>query len=135
MGEDTQASQGEYTIKKKVDETWKNAVELEKVKVDQASPKSKSPTETPPAATETPETEFTYFISSLGMQALAAMGEIPDPMSGQGRQDLRQAKYLLDTLQLLHTKTQGNLTPEEAAVFEDLLYQLRLKFVQKSQAL
>ncbi len=77
--------------------------------------------------------EFPFFISSLGMQALLFLGELPDPQTGDKKPDLPQAKYLIDTLDMLSGKTKGNLSKEEEKMLEDLLYELRLKFVEKSQ--
>lgn len=134
-----------FTVKKKVDETWKKSVEKEKA---EASPASRPP-QPPPAhepaggAAEEREPEpapdpgkpdFLYFLSGLGMQTLAALGEIPDDSGVALPPDLGQAKYLIDVLEMLAAKTKGNLSSQEKASFEQLLYQLRVKFVQKSRA-
>ena len=48
-------------------------------------------------------------------------------------QNLPQARYLIDVIQLLSDKTRGNLSPEEEKVLKNLLYELRVQFVKKSQ--
>jgi hypothetical protein len=105
-----------------VDESWKEAVQKER---------SGAPAETPPEAA--PETDFLGFVSTLAMQVLMALGEIPHPGTGETRQDLPQARYLIDILQILSDKTRGNLTPAEASEMKNLLYELQVKFVKKSQ--
>lgn len=54
--------------------------------------------------------------------------ELPD---GQSVRDLGAAKLHLDLLDVLRRKTAGNLTEEEAKVLEDILYRLRMIYVEK----
>ena len=109
---------------KKVDESWKDSVRKEKetaaVKPAEPAPES--------------ESDFLAFLSTLAMQALMALGEAPNPVTGEAQADPAQAQYLIDVLQMLSDKTRWNLSPEETAELKTILYQLRLKFVQKSQA-
>ena len=107
---------------KKVDESWKHSVEKEK--------HTPSPAEEPALPAEA---DFMGFISTLAMQALMAIGEIPHPQTGQPQPDLFQARYLIDVIQLLSEKTKGNLSAEETGELKTLLYELRVKFVKKSQ--
>ena len=108
---------------KKVGESWKHSVEKEK-----AAP---APAAEPAAPAS--ETDFMGFISTLAMQAMIALGEIAHPQTGQPEPDLTQARYLIDIIQLLAEKTKGNLSKEEAQELKTLLYELRVKFVKKSQ--
>ena len=80
-----------------------------------------------------PEADFAFFISSLGMQAMMALGEIPNPSTGQKETDVRQAQYLIDILHMLSAKSKGNLNEFEAGTLQNLLYELQLKFVDKSR--
>lgn len=114
----------EFSIKKKVDESWKDSVNKEKGGSASAAP--------PPPP---PSSNFSLFISSLGMQVLMALGEAVDPEAPQTPADLGQAKYLIDILQMISGKTKGNLSAEENEILENLLYELRVKFVEKSKAL
>ncbi len=81
-----------------------------------------------------PEINFSTFIFSLSSSALAHLGEIPDPVSGQKKVDLTLAKQTIDVLGMLEEKTKGNLTPEEESLLKSVLYDLRLKFVKKKEA-
>ncbi len=65
----------------------------------------------------------------LASSAAMALGEVPDPMTGQVHRDLAQAAELIDLLALLREKTEGNLTPEEAQILEELVYDLQLRYV------
>ena len=106
-----------------MDESWKHSVEKEKN--TGAVPQEPEPSNT--------EADFPGFVSTLAMQTLVALGEIPHPQTGQPHPDLPQARYLIDVIQLLSDKTKGNLSVEEAAELKTLLYELRVKFVKKSQ--
>lgn len=130
---------------KKVDESWKEEVEKEKrvaaasapPKQDapgsaaQAKPQPKSKPSSPRAAGEP---NFITLISSLAMQAYAGLGEAEDPIRGRSPINLAQAKYMIDILGILEEKSQGNLTEEEAEALTTLLYELRMKFMEKTQA-
>jgi len=123
-----------FTVKKKVDESWKNSVEKEKSVLSPASDASQAqPQEAPPREALKSDPNFLYFVSGLGMQALAALGEIPDESGIAMAPDLDQAKHLIDILDMLARKTKGNQSAEEENAFRELLRELRLKFVQKSR--
>lgn len=72
---------------------------------------------------------FSSFVFSLGTSALILMGEQLDPQQGRLPVNLSQAKEIIDILSMLEGKTKGNLTSEEQAVLEDMLYALRMKYV------
>lgn len=76
---------------------------------------------------------FTAFVLSLASSAAMHFGDIPDP-SGQKRAapNLEGASQMIDILTLLDVKTKGNLTVEERQVLEQVLYELRMRFVQAS---
>jgi hypothetical protein len=77
---------------------------------------------------------FTQFILSLGTTAAVHFGDLADPATGEtGDPDLIAASQMIDLLALLQDKTQGNLDPAEAKLLDDLLYDLRLRFVQAQQ--
>jgi len=54
---------------------------------------------------------------------------LPD---GEDATNLEMAHFYIDLLAVLRQKTAGNLTAQEAAFLEDLLYRLRVRYVQKS---
>ncbi len=77
----------------------------------------------------TPPLTFASFVFSLGTSALMLMGEQLDPQQGRLPVNLPQAKEIIDILSMLEAKTQGNLIAEEQAVLKDMLYALRMKYV------
>jgi len=80
-----------------------------------------------------PEVTFSAFIMSLNTSALYHLGEIADPATGKKERDLTLAKHAIDTLKLLQEKTLGNLTAEEKGLLEDILFDLKLRFVKVKQ--
>ena len=107
---------------KRVDESWKEAVQKEK-----AVPAAEA------GAPGPPEADFLGFVSTLAMQALIALGEVAHPESQEKHEDLPQAHYLIDVIQLLSDKTKGNLLPQETDALKNLLYELKIKYVKKNR--
>ncbi len=77
-----------------------------------------------------PEVSFTTFVVGLSTQALVALGEIPDPVSGQHAKDLEAAQQLIDIIGMLREKTRGNLDNDENSLVEAILFDLRMKYVE-----
>ena len=78
-----------------------------------------------------PELSFTAFVLSLASTAAIHFGDLPDPISGKPLEpNLDGAAQLIEILSLLDQKTRGNLTTEERQVLEQVLYELRLRFVE-----
>ena len=80
-----------------------------------------------------PEVTFTTFVMSMNTSALYHLGEIDDPASGKTTVDLVLAKHAIDTLKLLQEKTKGNLTEKENSLLDNVLCDLRLRYVKASQ--
>ena len=68
-------------------------------------------------------------LTSLATEAMMSMGQMPIPGIEQPEVNLPQAQYVIDILNILKKKTEGNLSTEETALLEDLLHQLRLMYV------
>lgn len=83
---------------------------------------------------ENDPSSFVNFIMSLASQAAAALGAMPHPVSGQRSLDLDLAKHWIDTMAMLKEKTKGNLHPQEMQLMNGLLSDLRMQFIQLSQA-
>lgn len=120
--------------KKKVDEAWKAKVKEEKnrEKVADVQTEAKEASEEKQAGPgqPLPEPDFSTFISGLGMQALLFLGELSDPKEkDKVKPDYQQARYTIDLIDMLGKKTGGNLTPEEASLIENLLYDLRIRYL------
>jgi len=109
-----------------------------------AAPMPPSGTEPSAAATATAQAapreippfdiNFSTFIISLSTQALAHLGEIPHPIDDQIAVDLGAAKQLIDILGILRDKTKGNLDTSESGLLDSVLYDLRLKYVERARA-
>ncbi len=77
-----------------------------------------------------PPVDFRLFLEGFVGQALVAMGKIPHPVTGKTETDLAWARYFIDLLGLLETKTKGNLDEAETRVLEQQLATLRLTFLE-----
>src|SRR3989304_2599023 len=76
------------------------------------------------------EINFAAFIFSLGRSAFIHLGEEPDPVSGEKKVSLQLAKGTIDIISMLEEKTKGNLTQEEGQLIKNLLYALRMRYVE-----
>jgi hypothetical protein len=71
-----------------------------------------------------PKIDFTTFVLSISSAAYMGLG-------AQGEKvDAELAKQNIDLLELLAEKTSGNLTPDEHKLLQELLYELRMKFIE-----
>ncbi len=78
--------------------------------------------------------DFAGFVLSLATTAAVQFGDIPDPNTGQRAEpNLLAAGQMIEILTMLQAKTKGNLLPPEAQLIEDLLYELRMRFVQAQE--
>jgi hypothetical protein len=78
-----------------------------------------------------PEVNFTSLVFSLSSSALFHLGEIPDPQTGEKKKDLPLAKHAVDTIAMLKEKTVGNLSEEEQKFVENVLTDLRWRYVKE----
>jgi hypothetical protein len=82
-----------------------------------------------PQPPEIPDVDFGMFVMSLASSVLVHLGEIEHPDSRERTANLPLAKQTVDILGMLREKTRGNLTQEEAQLLDNLLYDLRMKYV------
>lgn len=80
------------------------------------------------------EMTFERFLASLYMTAMLQLGLMHE-QGGQPRIDLIGARQTVDTLVLISEKTKGNLTPTEANFLQNALYELRMAYVEVTNAL
>jgi hypothetical protein len=81
-----------------------------------------------------PDLTFSGFVLSLGTTAAVHFGDIVDPVtSRQGEPNLPAAARIIELLTMLQQKTKGNLIEQEERLLDDLLYELRLRYVQARQ--
>jgi hypothetical protein len=78
------------------------------------------------------EVSFITHVLTFAASASMFMGDVPNPVTEKKEQDLAGARHSIDTLAMLKEKTQGNLDPQETAALDDLLYSLRMRFVEVS---
>ena len=84
---------------------------------------------------ETPQTgelkmDFSNFVLSLNASAIMHLGDIPDPNTKERSINLPAARHTVDILEILQDKTKGNLSDEEQKLIDDVLYGLRIRYVQ-----
>lgn len=80
------------------------------------------------------EITFERFLASLYMTAMMQVGLMRQP-DEQPRVDLIGARQTIDTLSLIAEKTKGNLTPAEETFLQNSLYELRMAYVEVTNAL
>jgi hypothetical protein len=80
------------------------------------------------------EITFEKFVASLYMTALVQLGLVHE-QGGQPAADLIGARQTIDTLSLIADKTRGNLTPQEDHMLSNCLYELRMAYIEVTNAL
>jgi len=81
---------------------------------------------------ELPEPSFLEIVQYLALQAMQFMGDMPIGADGERRVLPDQAKHFIDLLEILHHRTEGNLSDAEAQILEQLLADLQVRFLQLS---
>ena len=107
--------------KKKVDQTWKEQINKEKQTAKDRSGSYQEPS-------------FTVFLSSLGMQAMIAIGKMENPLTNKIDKNINQARFLIDTLEIIKEKTKNNLNPQETSLLDDYLFNLRMMYVEEAKS-
>lgn len=79
---------------------------------------------------EQEEVSFTSLVLMLAAGAMQNMGLIPNPIDQKVEKNLELAKQMIDLLDILRQKTKGNLEPAESKLLEELIADLKLKFVK-----
>ena len=79
-----------------------------------------------------PPPSFEVIISTFAAQAAVALGQVPNPVTDKTETDMEQAKFAIDLLQVLEEKSKGNRSDEEESLINDVLYRLRMVFVDKA---
>ncbi len=134
-----------------IDEDWKERVQAEKEAAKQGSDASvagesdatdkqsnDAPAQEPQqgpsdADIPLPPPSLEMLATTLATQAMISMGMLPHPTTGEQNVHLDQAKHLIDMIEMLQEKTQGNRTAEETVAINNMLHQLRMGFVAMQQ--
>lgn len=108
-------------LEKNIDESWKESVRKEK---ETGVPKEEGQ--------EPVEVSFGLFITGLMMEALISLGDLENPVTHKKEINIQHARLLIDTLDMLQKKTSGNLEKDEAEALNSMLYDLRMRFLSKT---
>ena len=73
----------------------------------------------------TADARFNEFVILQAQNAGLFLGKIPNPATGATQVNLRAAKSVIDSLEMLASKTQGNLTDSETKLLDTALQNLR----------
>ena len=84
---------------------------------------------------ERPQVSFIAFVLSLASNAAVHFGDLPDPLTNETRPpDLEAAAQLIDLLAMLEQKTRGNLSAEERQLLDQVIFELRMRYVDAKKA-
>lgn len=100
----------------------------------QAEASTEKPAEEQPKPGEPkpPEVGFLDLVHMLATNALMQLGDVADPVSGERSENLPGVQVMVAFLAMLQEKTKGNLEGDEAKVLEEVLYDLRMRFMTKA---
>lgn len=103
-----------------VDDDWKAEAKQEKERLAQ------EPTKEEPL----PHPSFAELINMIAMQAVVGLGGVSGPGGERIPPSLEIAKHYIDMLQILEDKTKNNLTDQENKLLDQVLYEMRMRYVQ-----
>jgi len=105
-----------------VDEDWKAEAKREKERLAEETAQREP----------LPNPTFAELLNLVTMQALVGLGLVGGPGGERIPPNLEVAKHFIDMLQVLEDKTRNNLTPEEKTLLDQVLYEMRMRYVQVS---
>lgn len=118
----------------RADEDWKKSVAEEKARLREEEVERKrqaGPEPTGPLSF--PEPSMQVFLAGLYTQTLIALGAVENPITGNKQENTAEAAYLIDTIAMLQEKTKGNLTKEEDSYVQNILTDLRMRYVSTAE--
>ncbi len=139
MSKEEQDKQG-FTVRdrRRFSESGEARPDSDQGAAEDAAPSGRGPTAAQDAPQSVPRSaptamdlNFSTFVISLSTQALAHLGDIPNSVDKQNAIDLPAAKQLIDILGVLKDKTKGNLEKAETELLDGLLYDLRIRYVER----
>jgi len=125
-----------YTIKDSRGEDKEASTKKEAEKIIEPKPTDNSGTsQTQETSDEKslPKIDFPTLIMSLASASIISMGKVPDPQTGKTVKNLRLAQQNIDIISMLEEKTRGNLTDQEQDLIKNVLYELKLGFVDATK--
>lgn len=93
----------------------------------------------PPENPELPEeninpVSFAAFVMSMATTAAVHFGDLADPSTGASYKNIQAAGQMIDLLAMLQEKTKGNLEADEQELLEQVLYELRLRYIEETRS-
>lgn len=77
------------------------------------------------------EANFSTLVMSISSAAVMAMGEAPNPQTGKTEVNMEMAKFNIDLLRVLQTKTNNNLSNDEKQLIDRLINDLQFRYINK----
>lgn len=127
-GGDKRSAEATASADESVPEPAKTADSSSK-STDSSSPQGAG-SSTPPRSIPRPPVDFSTLLLSFASTAMIQLGAAPHPETGEQVASPELAKETIDLLGLLREKTQGNLSDDETRLFEALLHDLRMKYLE-----
>ncbi len=112
-------------------DTGPDSAGAEEARAGERPPEAGAPGQGEPPAPQS--LDFISFAGSLGATALMYLGEMVSPEQPPGPADLAAAKQMIDLIDMLKEKTKGNLDGEESDMMDNLLYNLRVRYVRLAE--
>lgn len=81
-----------------------------------------------------PSITFSSFVVGLATQALMFLGVVPDPRGNEVQKNPAEAAAIISVIEMLAAKTKGNQTEDEAKLVEEVLYELRSRYVSETRS-
>jgi hypothetical protein len=122
---DNEKREKSFTVRDKRFSAQKETDSKQETKREEAHGEGSSEQEIP-----LPEINLVNFLFSLSTSALIQLGEIEDPISRKAEKNLPLAKQTIDLIGMLKEKTKGNLAPDEEKLIENILFDLRMRYVK-----
>lgn len=76
------------------------------------------------------EIDFSTLITSFASAAMISMGLVYDPATGKTGSDPVLARQNIEIIAMLQDKTRGNLSADEEKLVENILYELRMNYIE-----
>ena len=105
-----------------VDDDWKAEARKEKERLAQETTKHEP----------IPDPSFAELVNMIAVQAMVGFGGMAGPGGERIPPNLDIAKHYVDMLQVLEDKTKGNLTDDEKQLFDQVVYEIRMRYIQSA---
>ncbi len=92
-----------------------------------------SPQTDKPDGAATPPITFSSFVIGLATQALMFLGAAPSPDGSKIEKNPAEAATIIGVIEMLADKAKGNLSEDEAKLVEEVLYELRMRYVGETR--